>query len=168
MRIVFLCLLSLPLICLAQKKNKGYFALDASLHFKSQSDPGFGGLVSGNLPVNDAFFVGLQLGAFSLPNTDGVYVPIQAKFTIAPSLHSNKISPVMLIEPGYGIHNKTYSYGLNEEGGFTFFAAAGLLLPASSKGGLCLAVGYSSFGLKAGNEKSNLEMVAVRLGVFLR
>jgi len=161
----------LPVIGFAQKKSKGYFSITSSLHFTSKADPGFGGLASGNLQVTKEFFAGVQLGAIKLPNTDGVYVPLQAKFTIAPSFHSNKVSPVMLIEPGYGIHSKTYKYyygSYTEEGGFTFFAGAGVLLPVSTRGGLLLAVGYSSFGFTMANEKSNLEMIGVRLGVYLK
>lgn len=171
MRVLVFCMLLFPIIGLAQKKSKGYLSITSSLHFKSQTDPGFGGLVSGNLQVSKEFFAGVQLGALKLPYTDGVYVPLQAKFTIAPSFHSNKVSPVMLIEPGYGIYNKTYHYyagSYTEEGGFTFFAGAGILLPVSARGGLMLAAGYSSFGFKAGNEKTNLEMIGARLGVYLK
>jgi hypothetical protein len=171
MRAFVFGLLLLPAIGFAQRKSKGYFSFNTSLHFKSKTDPGFGGLLSGNLQVSKEFFAGVQIGALKLPNTDGVYVPLQAKFTIAPSFNSNKVSPIMLIEPVYGIHNKTYQYywgSYTEEGGFTFFAGGGILLPASARGGLLLAVGYSSFGFKSGNETTNLEMVGVRLGVYLK
>lgn len=171
MRWGLICLLLLPVIGLAQKKSKGYVSVNAALEFKSKTDPGFGGLASGNLQVSKEFFAGMQLGALKLPYKDGVYVPLQARFTIAPSMHSNKVSPFMLIEPGYGIYSKTHNnfFGsYTEEGGFVLFAGGGILLPASQKGGLQVSVGYSSFGFKTGTYKDNLEMVGVRLGVYFR
>lgn len=171
MRTILFCLLVMPFICFAQRKAKGYFSLDPALYFKAKTDPGFGGFLSGNLKLKSELFAGLQIGAVSLPGMDGAYVPLQAKFTVIPSLNSNKVSPFMLIEPGYGIHNKTYGnsyFSYTEEGGFVFFAAAGLLLPTSAKGALTLAIGYSSFGSKIGTTKHNLEMVGVRLGVLLK
>lgn len=169
LRLCFLLLL--PLAALSQKNDKGYFSITALTAFKANADPAFGASLSGNVELAKAFFIGGQIGLVKFPLHDGVYVPLQAKFTVAPQLDSKKIGLLVLLEPGYGVYNKTLHAGSNtitQQGSFTFFGGLGGTFPGKGKGRAFLAAGYSLFGFKTNDVRNDERLIEVRAGVMLR
>lgn len=165
MKFLFFLLL-LPFLGISQKKE-GYFALTVGANFKANTDPAFGAYLSGNGQIGPGFFIGAEIGVVKLPDLDGVYLPLLSRFTLIPRKDPKKLSPMILLQPGYGIYEKTVS-NIKTEGGFCFYGGAGVAFPGQGKGRGYLTVGYSLFGLNVNDVGANLEMIGIRAGIMIK
>jgi len=166
MRTLIVCCLFLPMLCLAQKKNKGYCSFDASIDVKKNYDPPIGIRFSGNGEIVNGFFLGAEVGVVKFPDLEGVYVPILARFTVVPNADSKKTTFLALLEPGYGAYNKQDALNAPLQGGFNFFGGIGATFSGKGSGRMYLAAGYSLYGFKRNDIKSDREMLGMRVGIM--
>jgi hypothetical protein len=168
-KLLTLLLLTGSLLSYAQNNFRGYFGIEPSVYFNSQSDPAFGVNFSGSGELAKDLFAGLQVGVVKFKENDKVYIPLQVKLTIAPDYYKKKTSILILLEPGYGVYNETNRVGIDDIqtlGGFTFFGGLGAAFKGKGNGRISVAVGYSLFGFKSNDTKNNTEMIGMRLGVM--
>jgi hypothetical protein len=170
MRTTFLLLFSAcSLLSYSQNDYRGYFAIEPSLYFNKKNDPAFGVNFSGSGELANGLFAGLQVGIVSFDERDKVYVPLQAKFTVAPGYGTKKTSILIFLEPGFGVYQESFKVGNDFKettGGFTFFGGLGAAFPGKRNSKLSLVAGYSLFGFKTEDIKSNTEMFGMRLGLM--
>ena len=168
-RLLFILIL-FPCLCFGQSR-KGYLSIELGTYFARNTDPAIGVHLSGNAEITPSLFLGLEAGVIKFPNLKNLYAPILARFTMMPQTSRAKATPLILVEPGYGIYRHVRKIGnlrVETEGGFDFFGGIGAVFNGKGKGRLFLAIGYSSFGFSTNDIRSNLEMVGLRLGVMLR
>jgi hypothetical protein len=154
----------------AQKKNKGYSSAAINLNIGNNTQS-FGASFGANVELSKGAFFGLEAGVLKFQDLDGIYLPMLGKFTIAPNIDKNKLSPLLVLQPGYGIYQHTYSAGsvqITTRGGFDFYGGVGVVFPGKGKGHGFLTVGYSLFGFTTEDVKSNLEMVGIKTGIMFR
>jgi hypothetical protein len=167
MRIILLGILLIPAALSAQQKqHKGFVSLEPSIHFYKKAEPAFGFQLSGNGQLGSGLYAGVEVGVVRLAKDSGIYIPFQAKFSVIPI--RNKYSPMVLIEPGYGVYkSKASSSAEGTAGGFTFFGGVGLAFPGKDKSRGFLAVGYSRFGFETGSTHTSIEGVGIKLALML-
>ena len=154
----------------AQRRN-GYVGLDAGVYFLKPHDPAVGVHFSGNIELVNALFFGPEIGVVKFDHLKKPYLPLLARFSIMPALQSRKASALIVLAPGYGLHDETYRRGnnwFNSKGGFAFYGGAGAVIPGKKRGSLAITIGYTSFGFRVNGFKSNIDGVGLRLGAMIR
>jgi hypothetical protein len=98
-----------------------------------------------------------------------LYVPVFAN--IAYNFNAtNKIFPMLLLQPGYGIYSRTTKVGITdiiEKGGFTWFAGGGIGISSSSRIKTMIHIGYAGYTFKTNNQKNTADGFAVKVGVAI-
>src|SRR5215208_515329 len=103
MKCLLVILFFIPCLCFGQSRNT-YFSIELGSYFSRSSNPSIGAHFSGNAEISPNFFVGLEAGVVKFPKLNNLYVPVLARFTMMPRTKLSKASPLILVEPGYGIY----------------------------------------------------------------
>lgn len=164
----FICLFLICTLSNAQTKKGGYFSIALGANFQTapDQDPIIGGHLSGNAELGKGAYLGLEVGVVKFQLYQGVYIPIQAKFTLLP-MKDKKVSPLIVLSPGLGAYNKTV-FGVSTTGGFVFYGGLGAAFSdAKKKSRAFITVGYSLFGFNVNDQDANIETIGIRAGVML-
>lgn len=170
-RSVLIFVLTTLLYKSGQSQKQGYFSFGLGANFAQVYDPVIGVHLSGNGEIGKGFFAGIEIGAVKFQEFEGVYLPLQLKFTVAPKINTDKVSPLIVLAPGYGVYNKAVRVGsinITNQGGMVFYGGLGLAFPGKGKSRGYLTLGYSMFGFTTNEIKSYAEMIGLRAGVMLR
>lgn len=129
----------------AQKSRRfvsGTLQIDAPEHYK----PAAGARLSGGVNLNNLVLLGVGVGVTKFKEFSKVYVPVFGTLTLAD--FTKRISPLLVLEPGYGFYNEKRDRDFADQGGFTFFGGGGVAIAASQKANLSFSVGYSHYTFK--------------------
>ena len=163
MKYIFLFTLFVSSVCFAQKRPDGFlsgtFQVDAPEHYK----PVVSARLSGGFNLSNFALLGIGIGVTKFKELPKVYVPVFATISIAD--FTKRISPMVVLETGYGIYNQKISRGITREGGFTFFGGGGVAIAASSKLNLSLSVGYAHYGFETEGINSSIKGPGFRITV---
>jgi hypothetical protein len=164
MKYIFVVLLFLSTTVIAQRRAtnaffSGTFQVDAPEHYK----PVVSGRLSGGANLNNFALLGVGVGITKFKEFKKLYVPVFGTITIAD--FKKHVSPLVVVEPGYGIYNEKLRSGVTREGGFTFFGGGGVAVAATSKANLSFSVGYSVYSFNTGGVNSTVKGVGFRFTV---
>ena len=120
----------------------GTLQVDAPEHYK----PAVGARLSGGVNLNNLVLLGIGVGVTKFKEFNKVYVPVFGTITVAD--FTKRISPLLVLEPGYGFYNEKGNRDFADHGGFTFFGGGGVAIAASRKANLSFSVGYSHYTFK--------------------
>jgi opacity protein-like surface antigen len=140
----------------------GTFQVDAPEHYKAVVSA----RLSGGVNVSNLALIGIGVGVTKFNEFKKVYVPVFGTITVAD--FTKRISPLVVLEPGYGIYNEKVRVGtrtVTREGGFTFFGGGGVAIAASSKANISLSVGYAHYGFETGGVNSSVRGPGFRFTV---
>ncbi len=146
----------------AQKRDgflSGTFQVDAPEHY----DPIVSARLSGGGKLSNMALLGIGVGVTKIKEYKKLYVPVFGTITVAD--FTKKLSPLVVLEPGYGIYKENIRSGnrrTTREGGFTFFGGAGVAIAASSKANLSFSVGYAHYGFSIDDYNYAIKGVGVR------
>lgn len=153
-------------VCFAQRSSRSFISgtvqVDAPEHYK----PVVSARLSGGVNLKNLALVGFGIGITKFKEFSKLYVPVFGTVTIAD--FSKRVSPLVVLEPGYGIYNEKIRLGnrtVTREGGFTFFGGGGVALAASSKANLSFSVGYAHYGFTTAGITSSVKGVGFRFTV---
>ena len=131
----------------AQKSRgfiSGTFQVDAPEHYK----PVLSARLSGGANLNDLVLLGIGVGVTKFKEFSKVYVPVFGTISVAD--FKKHISPLLVLEPGYGFYSEKRNNDFEDHGGFTFFGGGGVAIAASQKANLSFSIGYSHYGFQRG------------------
>lgn len=150
-------------------QNKGFATVSFGLDFPKKADPAISVFFSGNHEVLRDLALGISGGVVKFPRADRLYFPVAANITIMPG-NKSTVSPLIILQPGYGFYNRSESSGpfnFETKGGFTFYGGAGVLLPAGPvKVHFTGGIGYYTF--ETNWTKDGVTTGAIRLGLMFR
>ncbi len=170
MRIIIAGLLLICSLNSFCQKNKGYASISGSFDIRDNAQ-GYGALFSGNTRIGPGSFLGIESGLIKLKGLDAPYIPLFGKITVAPNFEKEKLSLLVVLEPGYGIYNHKTSIGnsyITTKGGFDFYGGLGAVTSSKSKAHAFVTIGYSRYGFSIEEITSKVEMVGVRIGVMFK
>jgi hypothetical protein len=136
--------------------------VDAPEYYK----PVISARLSGGVNLKNLALVGIGVGVTKFKEFKKVYVPVFGTITVAD--FTKRVSPLVVLEPGYGIYNEKIRVGnstLTREGGFTFFGGGGVAIAASSKANLSFSVGYAYYGFNTAGINSSVKGVGFQFTV---
>ena len=163
--ILLLTLLLSSAIAFSQRSNgflSGTFQVDAPEHYK----PIASARLSGGVNLKNLALIGIGVGITKFKEFKKVYVPVFGTITVAD--FSKRVSPLVVLEPGYGIYNEKVRIGtrtVKREGGFTFFGGGGVAIAATSKANLSFSVGYAHYYFNTGGVNSSVRGPGFRFTV---
>lgn len=161
MKYFFLLLLFVSPGLYAQKSKgfiSGTFQVDAPEHYK----PVASARISGGAKLNNLVLLGIGVGVTKFKEFRKVYVPVFGTITIAD--FAKRISPLVVLEPGYGFYDE--KLGRNKrEGGFTFFGGGGISYAATPKANLSFSVGYAHYSFQTAGVNSAVKGPGFRFTV---
>jgi hypothetical protein len=164
-----LILLFLPTVTFSQqKKTSGFFQFEFGTYLIQERDPAIGVQLSGNGEFGKGFYTGLGIGVVKFQNLDGVYIPINLKFTLIA--YKNKTSPMIILDPGYGAYKNSIRVGsisIVTQGGFNFFGGLGIAFGPEGKGRGFIAAGYQLFGFQVNEKAANTESIGIKFGLMI-
>jgi len=126
----------------AQKSRgfvSGSFQVDAPEHYK----PIVSARLSGGANLNNLVLLGIGVGVTKFKEFNKVYVPVFGTISVAD--FRKRVSPLLVLEPGYGFYSEKENNDFEDHGGFTFFGGGGVAIAASQKANLSFSVGYSHY-----------------------
>jgi hypothetical protein len=167
MKYIVLFALLFSSAAIAQKRPSngflsGTFQVDAPEHYK----PVVGARLSGGVNLKNLALVGIGVGITKFKEFKKVYVPIFGTITVAD--FSKHVSPLVVLEPGYGIYNEKFRAGnrtITRKGGFTFFGGGGVAVAANRKANLSFSVGYSIYSFNTAGINSSVKGIGFRFTV---
>jgi hypothetical protein len=165
MRIIIAATLLL-FACNSFAQKKGYSSIAAAVDVKDRANA-FGLYFSGNGQMAPGSFIGIEAGVIKFKGVNAPYIPLLAKITVAPNIDKNKLSPLVVVAPGYGTysHNAT---GNTTTGGFDFYGGLGVVTASKTKTHAFITIGYSRYGFTTQEIKSKIEMVGLRTGLMFK
>jgi hypothetical protein len=169
-KFLLVTLLLIPFLAIGQKQ-KGYFGFAPGIYVYKNAEPGLGLHLSGNAQMGAGVYLGGQIGVVKFKGMDGVYIPLQAKLTGIFNKDESKASPMITVEPGYGVYNKSQRVGgttFTTQGGFTIYSGVGIALPSKGKGWGFFTLGYSAFQFTTNEVSDFVETLGIRAGIMLR
>lgn len=140
----------------------GTFQVDAPEHYK----PVVSARLSGGANLRNLALIGIGVGVTKFKEFKKVYVPVFGTITVAD--FTKRVSPLVVLEPGYGIYNEKLRIGtrnVTREGGFTFFGGGGVAIAATSKANLSLSVGYAHYNFNIDGVSSSVRGPGFRFTV---
>ena len=165
MKHFFLLLFLFSCLCLsAQHRNSdgflsGTFQVDAPEHY----DPVVSARLSGGVKLKNIALAGIGIGVTKFEEFKKVYIPVFGSLTVGD--FSKKVTPLAVVEPGYGIYKENIRIGsrrTTREGGFTFFGGVGVGIAAKRNANLSFSVGYSHYTFSIDNHSSAVKGVGLR------
>ena len=163
--ILLFALLFSSAIAFSQKANSflsGTFQVDAPEHYK----PIANARLSGGVNLKNLALIGIGVGITKFKEFKKVYVPVFGTITVAD--FTKRVSPLVVLEPGYGIYSEKVRVGtrtVTREGGFTFFGGGGVAIAATSKANLSFSVGYAHYSFNTGGVNSSVRGPGFRFTV---
>ncbi len=145
MKYISLFTLFISISAFAQKSRgfvSGTLQVDAPEHYK----PAVGAKLSGGANLNNLVLLWIGVGVTKFKEFSKVYVPVFGTISVAD--FTKRISPLLVLEPGYGFYNEKGDGDFADHGGFTFFGGGGVAIAASQKANLSFSVGYSHYAFK--------------------
>lgn len=145
MKYLLLILFLISTSAFAQRSRgfiSGTIQVDAPEHYK----PIVSARLSGGANLNNLVLLGIGVGVTKFKEFNKVYIPVFG--TIAVADFTKRVSPLLVLEPGYGFYNEKGNRDFADHGGFTFFGGAGVAIAASQKANLSFSVGYSHYTFK--------------------
>ena len=152
-------------ILFAQKRDgflSGTFQVDVPEHYQ----PVVSARLAGGVKLSDLALLGIGVGVTKFKEFKKVYVPVFGSITVAD--FSKRVTPLAVLEPGYGIYKEDIRVGnhwTTREGGFTFFGGVGVGIAASSNANLSFSIGYSHYSFTVDNYTSSIKGVGIRFTV---
>lgn len=159
--LLFVLLLS-ALASSAQKRD-GFLSGTFQADLPNNLDPAASVRLSGGGKLNNMALLGIGVGITKFKEYKKLYVPVFGTITVAD--FKKRISPMLVLEPGYGIYKETIRGGNRRtvrEGGFTFFGGGGVAIAASPKANLSFSIGYAHYGFSIDNYNYAVKGVGVR------
>jgi hypothetical protein len=163
---ILILVLLFAITTMAQRRSRGFlsgtFQVDAPEYYK----PVISARLSGGINLKNLALVGIGVGVTKFKEFKKVYVPVFGTITVAD--FTKRVSPLVVLEPGYGIYNEKIRVGnstLTREGGFTFFGGGGVAIAASSKANLSFSVGYAYYGFNTAGINSSVKGVGFQFTV---
>lgn len=147
---------------MAQKRDgflSGTFQVDVPEHYQ----PVVSARLSGGVKLTDLALLGIGVGVTKFKEFKKLYVPVFGTITVAD--FSKRVTPLAVLEPGYGIYKEDIRIGnhwTTREGGFTFFGGVGVGIAASPKANLSFSIGYSHYTFSIDNHASAVKGVGLR------
>jgi hypothetical protein len=148
------------------QKSRGFvsgtFQVDAPEHY----EPIISARLSGGAKLNNLVLLGIGVGVTKFKEFKKVYVPVFGTITVAD--FTKRISPLVVLEPGYGIYDEKVRLGnrtVTREGGFTFFGGGGIAIAATPKANLSFSVGYAYYGFNTAGVHSSIKGPGFRFTV---
>ena len=126
----------------AQKSRgfvSGTFQVDAPEDYKAAVSA----RLSGGANLNNLVLLGIGVGVTKFEEFSKVYVPVFATISVAD--FTKHVSPILVLEPGYGFYSEKENNDFEDHGGFTFFGGGGVAIAVSQKANLSFCVGYSHY-----------------------
>jgi hypothetical protein len=114
--------------------------------------------LSGGAKLSNLALIGIGVGVTKFKEFSKVYVPVFG--TIAIADFTKRISPLVVLEPGYGIYNEKLHWGnrvVTREGGFTFFGGGGVAIAATRKANISFSVGYAHYSFTTAGITSSVK-----------
>ena len=145
MKCLLLILVFISSSAIAQKSRgfvSGTFQVDAPEHYK----PVVSARLSGGANLNNLVLLGIGVGVTKFEEFSKVYVPVFGTISVAD--FTKHISPLLVLEPGYGFYAEKEKKDFEDHGGFTFFGGGGVAIAASEKANLSFSIGYSHYEFK--------------------
>ena len=161
MKYILLLLLFFASETKAQKSRgfiSGTFQVDAPEHYK----PVASARISGGAKLNNLVLLGIGVGVTKFKEFKKVYVPVFGTITVAD--FTKTISPLLVLEPGYGFYDEKIGRA-KREGGFTFFGGGGIAVAATPKANLSFSVGYAHYSFQTAGVNSAVKGPGFRFTV---
>ena len=149
MKHIFLLGFLLSTVFSFAQKWDGFLSGTFQADLPNNFDPVASIRLSGGGKLNNLALVGIGVGITKFKEYKKLYVPVFGTLTVAD--FTKRISPLIVLEPGYGIYKEGIRGGNRRtvrEGGFTFFGGGGVAIAATSKANLSFSVGYAHYGFK--------------------
>jgi hypothetical protein len=122
----------------AQKKQHGYMCLRGGPSIENGQAKGIGSISVG-VSNNNVLGIGAGIGFI---NYDKPYIPLTVDLSFFGK--TNKVTPVVIGQAGYGVYNYTTS-GFVGRGGFTGSINGGAGFPLKQKNKVIVTVGYYTY-----------------------
>ncbi len=162
MKYILVLLLLVSSAVVAQKPRgfiSGTFQVDAPEHYK----PVISARLSGGANLNNLVLLGIGVGVTKFKEFKKVYVPVFGTITVAD--FKKRISPLLVLEPGYGFYNEKGNGDIADHGGFTFFGGGGVAIAASQKANISFSVGYSHYSFETRGNNFTVKGPGFRLTI---
>lgn len=148
---------------LSAQKRDGFLSGTLQVDVPEHYQPVVSARLSGGAKLNNLALLGIGIGVTRFKEFQKLYVPVFGTITIAD--FTKRVSPLAVLEPGYGIYKETFREGnrrIVREGGFTFFGGIGVGVAASKKANLAFSIGYSHYGFTTDNYSFAIKGVGIR------
>jgi hypothetical protein len=171
MRMLLFIAMLMPMLTHSQERkdyDRGYFSFKVGSFIPKDIKPSIGFYMNPNFRIVKSFYAGLDFGLVKFQEYKGVYAQVLAKLSMMPNNNLGKLSPIMMVEPGIGVYHKTMAEGMSDgELRPNFFGGGGVAFPTMKRGRrFFIVAGYSLFGFKIDQVKTNMHTVGVLTGVM--